>query len=256
MWGYRFFLLAGLAGLGLLVGCQSGEKPQIERPMAEIYTRAFQKSQERDWETAADEFAEVERQHPYSAWAAKAQLMSAYASYKRQDFERAIGMLDNFITLRPYHPQAVYAYYLRAVCHYAQIGKVDRDPKTAELSLEALEELLNRFPASIYARDARLKRDYVLSYLAGQQVEVGRFYLKQNDYLAALRRFQNTLRLYPMSPQTPEVLHRIVECCLALGLRDEAQRAAATLGHNFVDSIWYQDTHRLMQQVTVTPKGG
>lgn len=230
-----------------LTACSSEEKPQIERPLHEIYRKGFQDFQTARYESAFDEFIEVERQYPYSAWAAKAQLMAAYAAYKEQNFERAIGTLDNFIMLHPYHPQVSYAYYLRALCYYDDIAAVAKDPKVAESALEALTEVMNRFPETVYARDARFKRDYVLSHLAGKEMTIGRFYLYQKDYLAALLRFQKVVQSYAFSPHTPEALHRLVECSLALGLTKEAKQAAAVLGQNFPESPWYADAYYLIE---------
>ncbi|MBY0264586.1 MAG: outer membrane protein assembly factor BamD [Holosporales bacterium] len=231
----------------LLTSCNKSTEPQIGRPMGKIYQNAFEKLKEADYDKASEEFDEVERQYPYSSWAPKAQLMSAYSSYRKQNFERAIGTLDNFITLHPHHPEIAYAYYLRALCYYDDIAGVTKDPRVAELALEALTQILNRFASTPYGRDARFKRDYVFGHLAGQQMSIGRFYLNQKDYLSAFTRFQNVINLYPTSPQTPEALHRLVESALALGLSKEAQKAASVLGFNFPKSSWYKDTYALIK---------
>jgi outer membrane protein assembly factor BamD len=190
----------------------------------------------------------VDRQYPYAAWAAKAQLMAAYAAYKKENFERAIGVLDTFISLHPYHPHVNYAYYLRALCYYDQIAAVTKDPKTAQLALDALIQVVTRFPDTLYGTDAKFKRDYVVNHLAGQEMSIGRFYLYQKDYLSAFLRFQNVVKQEVLSPQTPEALHRLVECALSLGLVEEAKRTAAVLGQNFPESEWYRKTYALMAQ--------
>lgn len=242
------FRVMGLWGaVVLLSACETDkDKPQIERPLDSLYGTAFAMLQEKKYEDSADEFLELERQHPYSPWAAKAQLMAAYALYQDQRFDRAIGVLDNFILLHPYHEQVSYAYYLRALCYYDDIPGVAKDPKVAEMALSALEELLNRFPDSKYKRDAQFKRDYVAGHLAGHAMSIGRFYEKQQNYLAAFLRFQSVVRVHPRSVQIPEALHRLVECSLALGLRDEAKRAGSVLGHSYPESSWYSETYRLL----------
>jgi outer membrane protein assembly factor BamD len=242
-----------LGSCAFLVACSTDEKPQIERPMGDIYHKAAAKLREKDFSDAYDEFMEVERQYPYSAWAAKAQLMAAYAAYEDRNFTRAIGTLDNFITLHPYHAQVAYAYYLRALSYYDDIGAVTKDPKVAQSALEALTEVLNRFPETPYARDAKFKRDYVLGHLAGQEMAIGRFYLRQKDYLASFLRFQQVIKRYPDSPQTPEALHRLVESSLGLGLSDEAQQVAAVLGNNYPESAWYADTYLLLKGQDLRP---
>ena len=237
-----FLKLVWVVALTAVVSsCTTSEKPQVERPLVDLYTDAFRKLEDKDYKDAFEAFTEVDRQYPYDAWAAKAQLMAAYAAYKQENFERAIGVTDTFIALHPYHPQVDYAYYLRALCYYNQISTVTKDPENAQFALEALSQVI-----TLYGMDAKFKRDYVINHLAGHDMSVGRFYLYQKDYLSAFGRFQDVVRQNVLTPQTPEALYRLVECSVSLGLTDEAKRSAAVLGHNFPQSTWYQKAHGLM----------
>jgi outer membrane protein assembly factor BamD len=224
----------------ILAGCASGEDSleQVERPAEELYNEALDTAINGDPLKAAPLFDEVERQHPYSIWATRSQLMAAWALYQSNDYGSAIAALNRFIELNPAHPDVDYAYYLRGQSYYEQIVDVERDASMTVEAKLAFEALLNRFPNSKYARDAQLKVDLTLSHLAGKEMAVGRFYLKAGHYDAALRRFAKVIEEYETSNQVPEALYRMVEGYLALGLDNEAERSAAVLQYNFPSSIW------------------
>lgn len=224
----------------MLSACSSGEDElvQIERPVEEIYNEALDLAIAGSVEKAAPLFDEVERQHPYSEWAAQAQLMAAWALYENNDYPSAIAALNRFIELNPAHPSVDYAYFLRGQSYYEQIVDVERDASMTVAAKEAFEALIRRFPSSTYARDAQLKVDLTLSHLAGKEMAVGRFYLKSGHYDAALRRFGNVIIKYETSNQVPEALYRMIESYLALGIDNEAERSAAVLQYNFPNSIW------------------
>lgn len=234
--------------------CDKEEKPYIERPVNTLYREAYASFQKEDFKEAVEAFDEVERQHPYSAWAAKAQLMSAYSSYKAQKYDHAIATLDIFIILHPSHPDIAYAYYLRALCYYNDIGAVTKDQKNTELALTALEEVAKRYPDTLYARDARFKIDFVFDHLAAKEMYIGRFYLRRSLYLAAMNRFQDVISLYPRATHVPEALHRLVECDVALGLHSQAEKIAAILQHNFPGSPWYADSYLLLKGADYRPQ--
>ena len=232
---------AALIGLLLgLAGCSSGpENNQPEdRSAEELYNDALEAVARGSFAGAAPLFDEVERQHPYSRLATQSQLMSAWALYQANSYPAAISALERFIELNPAHPDVDYALYLKAQSYYEQIVDVERDAGMTVLAKESFEALLNRFPQSEYARDAKLKADLTLSHLAGKQMAVGRFYLQRGHYDAALRRFTAVVNDYDRSNQTPEALYRMVEAYLALGLDGEAERSAAVLNYNYPDSVW------------------
>jgi outer membrane protein assembly factor BamD len=231
-----------------LAGCSS-DKDEImaDKPVEEIYNIAMDHYEQGRYERAAKTFAEVERQHPYSNWAVKAQLMSAYAYYESKRYDDAIEGFNVFIQLHPGHPDVAYAYYMLGLCYYEQVAMVERDQKATELSLKSFSEVLTRFPGSPYAKDAKLKINLLYTHLAGKEMEIGRFYLKRHSYLPALNRFKMVIEQYQTTAQVPEALHRAVECYLALGILDQAQAMAAILGHNYPGSQWYADSYALIQ---------
>jgi outer membrane protein assembly factor BamD len=233
----------------LLAGCASGKDKEatVEKPADVLYNEAGQALKKGEYRTASKLFDEVERQHPYSEMATQSKLMSAYASYEAEDYVSALIALDKFIELHPGHPDIAYAYYLRAVSYYEQITDVGRDQDMTRKAMEALDEVIRRFPDTTYARDAKLKRDLTFDHLAGKEMEVGRFYLRRGQYQAALRRFNTVAEQYQTTTHAPESLHRMVECYTALGLKDEAQKMAAILGHNYPGSDWYQASYTLLK---------
>jgi outer membrane protein assembly factor BamD len=235
------------AALAILAACGAREKQDyVERPVEQLYNSGVDALAAERYATAARAFDEVERQHPYSAWATKAQLMAAYAHYQSNKYDDAIVAVDRFIQLNPSNRDVGYAYYLKALCFYEQITDVQRDARMTELALRALEEVLRRFPDSAYARDARLKIDLTHDHLAGKEMEVGRFYMGRGQYVGAINRFKTVVDRYQTTSHVPEALHRLVESYSALGLAAEAERTAAVLGHNYPGSEWYLDSHALV----------
>jgi outer membrane protein assembly factor BamD len=240
--------LSCLFGLALMaVACANKEEVYVERPVEVLYNEAVTLMQQEKYASAAKAFDEVERQHPYSVWATNAQIQAAYANYLNKKYDDAIIALDRFISLHPGHKSAPYAYYLKALSYYEQISDVGRDQKITDLAMKGLEELIARFPSTSYARDARVKIDLTKDHLAGKEMEIGRYYLKQDQYLAAMNRFRNVVATYQTTTHVPEALHRLVECYLALGLKDEARKTAALLGHNYPGSEWYIDSFEFVE---------
>jgi outer membrane protein assembly factor BamD len=250
-------LSAALAVLLLLVAaCSSDDKEDtyVERPVEELYNQALDAMLAGDYAQSARLFDEVERQHPYSAWASKAQLMAAFAYYQNNSYDDAINALDRFIQLHPGNEDVAYAYYLKALSYYEQISDVRRDQKMTELALQSLDELTRRFPDSKYARDGTLKMDLARDHLGGKHMEIGRFYQEHGEHLAAINRFRVVIQNHQTTTHVPEALHRLVECYLALGLAEEAQATAAVLGHNFPGSPWYIDSYALLTGVDLRPE--
>jgi len=239
--------LAGLFLMLVLAACSSTPKDTyVEKPVESLYNKAMDELAAEDWKTAAKSFEEVERQHPYSVWATKAQLMNAYALYEAAKYDDAVLGLDRYIQLHPGSRDVAYAYYLKALSYYTQIVDVGRDQRTTERALKALDEVIRRFPDSRYARDARLKLDLTRDHLAGKEMEIGRWYERQGQYLAAINRFRRVVDAYQTTTHVPEALHRLTECYLALGVQDEAVKTASVLGYNYPGSEWYSDSYALM----------
>lgn len=239
-----------------LGACSSSEDPKdkyVEQPVNTLYNQALDALSERRYKDAAKQFDEVERQHPYSIWATKAQLMAGYALYQDNNYQDAINALNRFIQLHPGNRDIAYAYYLKALSFYEQVTDVERDQSNSEQALSSLEELMRRFPDSSYAKDARRKIDLVKDHLAGKEMEIGRFYETRGLYLAAINRFKSVVDKYQTTTQVPEALHRLVECYMALGIVDEARRTAAVLGYNYPSSQWYIDSYQLVENVKIEP---
>jgi outer membrane protein assembly factor BamD len=197
---------------------------------------------------AAKLFDEVERQHPYSVWARHAQVMSAFNYYLAQKYNDAISSGQRFLTIHPGSDEAPYAQYIVAMSYYEQIADITRDQTISQQAADAFSELIRRYPESRYASDARLKLDLLRDHLAGKDMEVGRFYQRSGQWLAATYRFRNVVDNYQTSSHAPEALERLVECYLTLGIPDEAWKAAAVLGRNYPGTYWYRQSLRLLEK--------
>lgn len=229
------------------------DAPYVERPVEQIYADAWKQIDNHDWENAAKQFDEVERQHPYSVWARRAMLMSAFCYYQANKYTDATNTADQYISLHPGSKEVAYAFYLKAMSLYEQIVDVGRDQTVTEQALTALQDVVQRFPNSEYARDASLKIDLTLDHLAGKEMEVGRYYLTRRDYIGAINRFKTVVQRYQKTPQIAEALERLTEAYYALGVYNEAKTAAAVLGANYPGSPWYQDAYNLLVTHNMKP---
>jgi outer membrane protein assembly factor BamD len=241
---FRWLVLSAAV---LLAACASKKDTYVERPVEDLYNQAMNELLDGAYTKAAKSFEEVERQHPYSVWATKAQLMAAYALYEANKYDESVVAADRFISLHPGHRDVAYAYYLKALDYYVQIADVGRDQKATQQAMQALNEVVRRFPESKYGRDARLKIDLARDHLAGKEMEIGRWYERQGMYLAALNRFKRVVDEYQTTTHVPEALHRLTECYTALGLTDEATRVASVLGYNYPGTDWYGDSYALLR---------
>lgn len=212
-----------------------------------LYDKAFETYDRRAFKQAVDDFEEVERQHPYSEWAGRAQIMAAYSAYRAGLFDDAVSILDRYAKLHPTSPTTPYAYYLKALCYYTQISDVGRDQKATAQARAALKDVVDRFPDSEYAQDASIKLELTDDHLAGKEMEIGRYYLRHKDYPAAVNRFKYVVDHYQTTSHAPEALHRLVETYLRLGVVPEAKKYAAVLGYNYPGSDWYQFSYAMLQ---------
>jgi outer membrane protein assembly factor BamD len=240
-----------------LAGCAGKDKkPQLayeERPVELLYATGADRLDRGMWSQAVAYFEEVERQHPYSEWSRRAILMTAYAHYQANDYAEAIGDAERFISLYPGNPAAAYAHYIKAICYFEQIVDVGRDQAATGQALTALQEVVQRYPNTEYAQDARLKIDMVNDQLAGKEMTIGRWYLRQGDTLAAIGRFKTVIDRYQTTTHTPEALYRLVEANLTLGLNEEARRNGAVLGFNYPGDGWYADAYKLLTDKGLQP---
>lgn len=234
---------AAPSGKGLSPDMQG---PGAGDPVAELYNKGLANLNGGSYKAAAKNFSEVERQYPYSSWATKALLMQAFANYQRNSYDDAINAANRFITLHPGHRDSAYAYYLIAISQYEQINDVRRDQSKTQEALEALDNVSRRFPNSPYAADAAKKSAVAKDHLAAKEMEVGRYYSNKGAYLAGINRYKKVITDYQTTDQVPEALYRLAEAYMALGVKSEAQTAAAVLGHNYPNSEWYKDAYQLV----------
>ena len=241
-----------------LAGCKAEttdtKDPYADLPVEVLYNDATDALSQQRYLDAKNLYDEVDRQYPYSVWAAKSELMSAYALYQQDKFDDAVAALNGYIQLHPGNRDAAYAYYMKALCYYEQIVDVGRDQKVTQQALDAMEEVVRRFPDSPYARDARLRIDLAHDHLAGKEMEIGRYYLRKHEWVAAINRFRRVIEQYQTTSHVPEALERLTEAYLSLGVVDEAQTAAAVLGYNYPGSEWYRASYSLLKGEDLQPQ--
>jgi outer membrane protein assembly factor BamD len=252
------YIMGIFAALSLMmVGCSNSDNADIDgqadAPVDQLYNDALNTVLAGDVDLAAPKFEEVERQHPYSIWAVRAQIMAAWSFYQSNQYAQAEASLDRFIELYPADPLTEYAYYLKALSYYEQIVDVERDADMTYKALNAFEDVLRRYPDGPYARDSQLKADLARSHLAGKEMAVARFYLNKGHYAAAIKRFAVVVRDYDRTNQVPEALYRMGEAYLSLSLDEEAMRVLQVAEYNYPESVW---TERLIEVVGNPSRSG
>ncbi len=259
----RVVLLAAACSLALGACASKPKKARLayeERPVELLYATGADRLDRRQWSQAVNYFQEVERQHPYSEWSRRSILMQSYAHYESNDYNEAIADAERFIQLYPGNPAAAYAHYIKAICYFEQIVDVNRDQAATGQALNSLRDVVQRYPSTDYAHDARLKIDMVNDQLAGKEMTIGRYYLRQGDTLAAVNRFKTVIDRYQTTSHTPEALYRLVEGYLTIGLLQEAKRNGAVLGFNYPGDPWYGSAYKLLTakglRPAVEPKSG
>jgi len=253
--------LAGVLALALLVapliGCSMLQKEEdyvSDDPADKLYNEGlFLLNNKQDYAAAAKKFDQVDRQNPYSDWARKSLLMSAYSYYQAKKYDDCINAAKRYVTLHPGSPDAAYAQYLIGASYFDQILDVNHDQGRSDKAVNALEEVVRKYPESEYAQAARKKIEQARDQLAGKEMEIGRFYMKRRDFTGAINRFKVVVTQYQTTREVEEALMRLTEAYLSLGIVDEAQTAAAVLGHNFPDSPWYKDAYKLIKSAGVEP---
>jgi len=259
-------LILGVCGLGL-AACDTlsslnpfekdtSYKPEIvsNAPAEEIYNDGLARVQKGDFDGAVTKFSSLDKQYPYTDWARKGLIMEAYANYEGGFYDEAITASRRYLQSYPNTTDAAYAQYLMASSYYDQIPDITRDQEKSERAILALQELVQRYPNSEYVADAKKKIQVASDQLAGKELEVGRFYLQKRNYAGAINRFRQVVSRYQTTRHVEEALERLTEAYMAMGIVNEAQTAAAVLGHNFPDSPWYKDAHALLTKGGVEPR--
>ena len=252
---YNFFSIIKYLIFSLLfitISCssnspKSNQTENIERTVDEIYNSAMKYMDDDKYMKAYKEFIEVERLHPYSIWATRAQLMTSYVNYKLYQYEDSISGAKRYIELHPGASDVDYAFYLISLNYYEQINDYRRDQSLTNRAKEAFNNLIKRFPNSEYARDAKLKLDLVNDHLAAKEMDVGRTYQNLDNYIAALNRFKTVVDSYSKTSHAPEALARLTETYFRLGLYEQAKVYASVLGHNYPQNKWYKYTYSLFE---------
>ncbi len=249
-----------LAGASTLILSACAAKPKTEhlvyeeRPVELLYSTGMEQLDHKSWADAVTYFEEVQRQHPYSEWSRRAIVMTIYANYQADKYDEASAAADQFIHLYPGSDLTPYAYYMKAICSFEQIVDVGRDQANTDSARALLTDVVKRYPDSEYAKDARIKLDMVQDQLAGKEMTIGRYYLNDNQPLAAIGRFKTVISSYQTTSHTPEALYRLVEANEMMGLHDEATRDAAVLGYNYPGDRWYSAAYKLLQTKGETPQ--
>src|SRR6201994_2067066 len=218
----RLRLAAALIALAIpLSGCGTGalwdkftqkDETFVDEPADKLYNEGlYLMNQRRDNKAATKKFEEVDRQHPYSDWARKSLLMSAYAYYNQGDYDSCIGAATRYVTLHPGSPDAAYAQYLIAASHYDQIPDISRDQTRTEKAINALQEVIRKYPTSEYAVSAKAKLEGARDQLAGKEMEIGRYYMDKRDYIGAINRFKSVVTQYQTTRHVEEALARLTE---------------------------------------------
>jgi outer membrane protein assembly factor BamD len=252
-------LLGGAAGCSTWSTLTSfwGDKEEVlqDEPAEKLYNEGiYYLNEKHDAKSASKKFEEVDRQHPYSDWARKSLLMTAYAYYEAKNFEECITASKRYISLHPGSPDAAYAMYLVGASYFDQIPDVNRDQGRTEKAIAALEEVVRKFPDSEYAQNARKKIELGHDQLAAKEMQVGRWYEERKNFTGAINRFKVVVTRYQTTRHVEEALMRLTECYMSLGIVPEAQTAAAVLGHNFPDSPWYKDAYAMVKVQGVEPQ--
>lgn len=239
--------LISLMGL-ILSGCAAKDEGIPDMPVEKLYMTGYQNFKDKNYAEAAQYFDEIERQHPYSVWSPRAQIMAAYVYYTENKYDDAILTLDRFIQLHPGNRNIAYAYYLKGLCYYEQMSDVTREQKMTEEALNTFNELVYRYPNSVYIKDVNVKLKEIESHLAGKEMAIGRYYLKNQEFIPAMNRFQNVLLEHPQSNQAPEALYRLAACYTALGMGSQAEKMSLLLETNYPQNTWTQKTQKLIKK--------
>ena len=240
-------ILSLFVSLALLSGCSLFKEEEEHLSVDRLYNRAYKQLAKTQYKKAAENFEKVELEYPYSKWATDAKLMGAYAYYKGEKYDEAVMALDRFIRFHPGNKNIAYAYYLKAMCYYDQISDVEKDQGETAKALFAFDQVASRFPDTQYAADAKKKIIFARSHLAGQEMEIGRYYLKQKSYLSALNRFSNVVNNYQTTAYIEEALYRQIEVYTILGLTKEAQNAYKVLQYNYPKGKWTEKSAKFIK---------
>jgi outer membrane protein assembly factor BamD len=253
--------LSILVAPAVLSGCMSSDDDidlatyvEQTEPADVLYNQGLANLNAGRLKEASRKFDAVDRQHPYSEYARKSMVMGAFANYRQGNYDEAINAAKRYVSLYPSTEDAAYAQYIVGLSYFRQIRDVTQDQKESRRAIEAMEEVVQRWPESEYVDDAREKVRFARDQLAGKEMQIGRYYLERREYIAAVKRFRYVVENYSNTRHVEEALARLTESYYAMGLTSEAQTAAAVLGQNYPDSQWYKDSYTLLQTGGLEPR--
>jgi outer membrane protein assembly factor BamD len=245
-------LASSLGACSSLFGGKDDTPP--DEPADRLYNEGlYVLNNKKDPKKAVEKFEEVDRQHPYSEWARKSLIMSAYAYYQAGSYDESVTASKRYIALHPGSPDAAYAQYLIGASYFDEIPDITRDQARTEKALAALDEVVRKYPTSEYANSAKQKMEIARDQLAGKEMQIGRYNLEKRNYTGAINRFKVVVTKYQTTRHVEEALERLTEAYMSLGIVAEAQTAAAVLGHNFPDSEWYRHAYALVKNGGLEP---
>lgn len=245
----KFVYFLAIFSFSLLTACAGHDDSSDDDKSAEtLYNEAYEYLEKTSYQKAAEKFDKVEMEHPYSKWSTKSKLMAAYAYYKDEKYDDAIASLDRFIRLHPGNKDIAYAYYLKGICYYDQIVPSEKEQSSSKDAKNTFMQVITMFPDSEYAEDAKSKLGLIDDHMAGHEMNVGRYYLKNKEYISALNRFSSVTDNYSDTAQIEEALYREVEVYTILGLTQEASRKEEILRNNYKDSKWTKLASQLIKK--------
>ena len=233
----------------LLSSCSSTRNNQDKSQLSDIemYSKGLTSLEKRNLDEATLEFDDVFLNYPFSSLASKAEIMSAYSLYENNEIQKAITKLSSFIEMNPKGELTEYAHYLMAMCYYSQVSDENRDPSTSMKSLNYFKLIITKFPNTKYARDSKLKMQFLKNTLAKNELNIGKFYLRKGAPASSIKRFKSILKDYQNTSVIPETLYRLSEALLTLGLKDEAIKSVALLDYNFPNNNWTKLSKNLIK---------
>ena len=241
------FLALFCIALSVCSCASSKQEEKHDQTAEQLYRSGYEYLQKTSYQKAAESFEKVELEHPYSKWAVKSKLMGAYAHYKNEKYDDAIIAFERFIKFHPSNQDVAYAYYMKGLCFYDQITPADKDQLNTKKAHESFLQLMVMFPETEYAKDASVKINLILDHLAGQEMNIGRYYLRNKNYLSALNRFNVVVEQFQTTPQIEEALYRQVEIYSIIGMENQAQKSFKVLEHNYPKSNWTQKALKIVK---------
>ena len=224
------------------------ETGNLEIQMIDAYKDAYKELEKGDVIYAAKKFNEAELLYPQSEWAPKSVLLAAYSFYSQNYYDEALSELDRFFKKYPKHPNTDYAHFLYAMCYYENIVDEKKDLEPLLISKKRFELIIQNYPSTDFAQDAKFKIDLINDILASKEIYLGKYYLKKKKWSAAINRFKNILEFYSTTIYIEEALHRLVETNYKIGLTQEAEKYANLLGYNYQSSEWYEQSYKIFNR--------